>query len=102
VVHSQPLGLLHRTLSRSEAAFLLTVPRSDHRSQDDSEAIFRTIIRLPVATGMRVGELCKLSLADLSPDCTSVRIQGKGARDRIAYITDAALRQDLLRIVENS
>ena len=43
-----------------------------------------------VVTGMRVGELCKLQCRyDLSPDCSVVRIHCKGARERVAYITDA-------------
>jgi integrase/recombinase XerD len=51
-----------------------------------------------VATGMRVGELCKLSIDDVSPDGAVLRIQGKGARDRIAYITDAKLLHELHEI----
>src|SRR5579864_9461357 len=47
---------LPRTLSRGEAAFLLS-SRNVERA-DDGEQVFRTIVRLMVATGMRVGELC--------------------------------------------
>jgi site-specific recombinase XerD len=59
----------------------------------------RGIVQLMVATGMRVGELCKLKLDDLSPDCTTVRIHGKGARDRVAYVTDSNLRRELHRLI---
>lgn len=52
-----------------------------------------------IATGMRVGELSKLRLADLSPDASAVRIHGKGSRDRVAYITDVVLQQQLLQLV---
>jgi integrase/recombinase XerD len=90
---------LPRTLSRGEAAFLLSSRNADIERADDGEQVFRTIVRLMVATGMRVGELCKLKLDDLSPDCSTVRIQGKGARDRVAYVTDPSLRKDLHRLI---
>jgi site-specific recombinase XerD len=90
---------LPRTLSRGEAAFLLSSRNTDIERADDGEQVFRTIIRLMVATGMRVGELCKLKLDDLSPDCATVRIQGKGARDRVAYVIDPSLRKDLHRLI---
>ncbi len=92
---------LPRTLSRSETKFLLAgrvangAPRSKNK-----EAPFRLIVRLLVVTGMRVGELCRLRIEDVAPDGSVLRIHGKGARDRVAYVTDASLRQDLRRIVE--
>jgi integrase/recombinase XerD len=52
-------------------------------------------VRLMVATGIRVGELCRLQIDDLSPDASSVAIHGKGSRDRIAYISDVDLRANL-------
>jgi site-specific recombinase XerD len=91
---------LPRTLSRSEAAFLLKARGTDLKLAGEGEHVFTTIIRLMVVTGMRVGELCKLGLDDLSPDCAVVRIHGKGARERVAYITDASLRQDLQQTVQ--
>jgi len=57
-------------------------------------------VRLLVVTGMRVGELCRLRLDDVAPDGSVLRVHGKGARDRVAYVTDASLRQELRRIVE--
>ena len=90
---------LPRTLSRGEAAFLLSFPSATLVGAGESDWVFATIVRLMVVTGMRVGELCKLGLDDLSPDCAVVRIHGKGARERVAYITDQGLRQDLQRII---
>lgn len=91
---------LPRTLSRSEAAFLLSFQGSDLERGCERSDVFGVIIRLMVVTGMRVGELCKLKLDDLSPDCSVVRIHGKGARERVAYITDQGLRADLQRIIQ--
>jgi site-specific recombinase XerD len=92
---------LPRTLSRGEAAYLLSSRNMDIERGDGGKQAFRTIVQLMVATGMRVGELCKLKLDDLSPDCTVVRIHGKGARDRVGYITDPKLQMDLHRIIEH-
>lgn len=91
---------LPRALSRGEAAFLLASGSNTWDETGESDRVFAIIVRLMVVTGMRVGELCKLGLDDLSPDCSVVRIHGKGARERVAYITDARLRQDLQRIIQ--
>jgi site-specific recombinase XerD len=91
---------LPRTLSRSETRFLLAGRAANVMPRSSSEAPFRLIVRLLVVTGMRVGELCRLRLDDVAPDGSVLRIHGKGARDRVAYVTDASLRQDLRRIVE--
>src|SRR5581483_4791325 len=80
---------LPRSLTRSEASFLV------HCSAATLKVVFHTIVRLMIATGMRVSEVCKLRIEDLSPDCCTLRIQGKGARDRVAYITDTSLQADL-------
>lgn len=88
---------LPRALSRIEVSSLLRVSIRDAVSRSD--AILSVAIRLMIATGMRVGELSKLRVFDLSPDASTVRIHGKGSRDRVAYITDAELRQELLQLV---
>jgi site-specific recombinase XerD len=90
---------LPRTLSRGEASFLLASRAAEIGMAGEGEAVFRTIVRLMVGTGMRVGELCKIKLDDLSPDGAVVRIHGKGARDRVAYVTDPGLRRDLQQLV---
>ncbi len=89
---------LPRTLSRSEAAFLLSFGNAALRQATDA-SVFTTIVRLMIVTGMRVGELCKLGLDDVSPDCAVVRVHGKGARERVAYITDPRLRRDVQRVI---
>lgn len=44
-------------------------------------------VRLMIATGIRVGELCKILIADVTAEGTRVRIRGKGARDREVSIS---------------
>jgi site-specific recombinase XerD len=94
---------LPRTLSRGEVSSLLTSLKSGSRR--GSVAMQRgnlpTAVRLMVCTGIRVGELCKIRIDDVSPDGSAFRIQGKGSRDRVAYISDPALRVELGDLVRN-
>src|SRR4051812_14133725 len=89
---------LPRALSRPEILSLLvsfgTPARSTHRQEPPLEIA----IRLMVSTGIRIGELCKLRIEDIAPDGSSLRVHGKGSRDRIAYISDARLRFALVRL----
>jgi site-specific recombinase XerD len=88
---------LPRALSRSEIVSLLGALKIEEGQLDNPKAVLPTSIRLIVSTGLRVGELCKLRINDVAPDGSSLRIHGKGSRDRVVYVTDAALRFELQR-----
>lgn len=91
---------LPRTLSRTETSSLLSSFRSRvFRKRERVDMVLKTAISLMISTGVRVGELCKLRVDDLSPDCATLRVHGKGSRDRIVYITDIDLRRDLRRLI---
>ena len=85
---------LPRALSRGEVSSLLSGPITGRNPVALSREL-ATAIRLMVATGLRVGELCKLRADDISPDGVSLRVHGKGSRDRVAYISDAELRAEI-------
>jgi len=51
----------------------------------------RAMLELLYATGLRVSELCKLNLADLSPEYGYVRTTGKGEKQRLVPVGKAAL-----------
>ncbi len=84
---------LPRALSSSEIALLLSGFRRG--LPQDTPNVLEVAIRLMIATGVRVGELCRLMVEDLSPEGSSIRIRGKGSRDRIAYVGDLGLRAAL-------
>jgi integrase/recombinase XerD len=84
---------LPRALSRGEVAALLA---RTHPTRADKQMAMA--VRLMVATGLRVGEVCRLRVEDISPDGASLRVQGKGSRDRVAYIADLAFRAELQAI----
>ena len=87
---------LPRALSRDEISFLLL----KLRRVTDSDVTLCVAVRLMVSTGVRVGELCKLRVEDISPDGASLRVHGKGSRDRVAYVADTVFRAELRRLVE--
>jgi site-specific recombinase XerD len=92
---------LPRALSKPQVMSLLTGFASQQENSWPPRAPrFSTAVRLMVATGIRVGELCKVRVEDVSPDGRSLRIHGKGARDRVAYISDVDLRSDLEKLVD--
>jgi integrase/recombinase XerD len=91
---------LPRTLSRAETSSLLSSFHSSvSRKRDRADRVLKTAVSLMISTGVRVGELCRLRVDDLSPDCSTLRVHGKGSRDRIVYITDIDLRQELRRLI---
>ncbi len=63
--------------------------------------MLRTAIRLMVTTGLRVGEVCKLSLEDVSLDGSTLHVHGKGSRERIVYVTDSEVQRDLKEIASD-
>src|SRR6185295_1099441 len=86
---------LPRALSRDEVLALLSALRACALTEDGDDAPLRVAVRLMVSTGVRVGELCKLRIDDISPDAASLRVHGKGSRDRVAYVADLAFRTEL-------
>jgi site-specific recombinase XerD len=91
---------LPRTLSRGEISSLLSsLKPGSLNGEKRLEGCLPTAVRLMVCTGIRVGELCKIRIDDVSPDGSAFQIQGKGSRDRVAYISDPTLRAELCELV---
>lgn len=83
---------LPRALSHGETSTLLKL-RSLGRHDLSIE------IGLMIATGIRVGELCKIQTTDVSPDGSTMRIRGKGSRDRVVYVTNRKLRTKVQALI---
>ncbi|MCP3460432.1 tyrosine-type recombinase/integrase [Bradyrhizobium sp. CCGUVB23] len=92
---------LPRCLSRTEVRGVLSTLASAWRVCPSSPAPLPIAVRLMIATGIRVGELCKILVSDVAPEGTRVRIRGKGARDRHVYVSDAVLRSELVQLLES-
>jgi site-specific recombinase XerD len=92
---------LPRALSRHEISSLLAALHEQPLREGQGDAFLRMAVRLMVATGLRVGELCRLQIEDISPDGASLRVHGKGSRDRIAYIADPTFRTELRHLAQH-
>ncbi len=87
---------LPRTLDRSHTSLLQKAVSSSVDQQSDFDALCRkTAIQLLFETGIRVGELSNVSLDDLSLADQSLKIHGKGNRQRIVYILSPSLQRSL-------
>lgn len=83
-------GRLPRVLDQRELADLLDGPLGDdepewRRRRDDA------VLELLYGSGLRVGELCGLSVASLSLDQGVARVWGKGAKERRVPLSTPAI-----------
>jgi integrase/recombinase XerC len=74
-------------------AAVLSVPRSSGRGPEAELALRDTaIMELLYATGIRVSELCGLDIDDLDEGRNTVRVLGKGGRERTVPVGLPAVR----------
>ncbi len=83
----KPRRTLPKILSLQEAINLLDTIKEDK----DSKTVVRdyAIVTLFLNCGMRVSELVGINLTDLNREHTSLRVTGKGAKERIIYLNEA-------------
>jgi len=99
--------VLPETLTISEISSILKVAYleksqvKDRRSYGYKEKVRNiAILELLIASGMRVSELCSLRLYNVSADFSSVKIMGKGKKERIIPITNEATQLALTQNYE--
>jgi integrase/recombinase XerD len=91
---------LPRALSRDETSILLGSSSDSDQVKKLGTGRFQFVeMGLMISTGIRVGELCKIQIGDVSQDGSTLRIHGKGSRDRVVYVTNPELRTELSRLV---
>ncbi len=78
---------LPKVLSLDEALRLLDAVRTDTDSPNRIRDY--AILTLFLNCGMRVSELCGINLTDLDDDLRSLRVTGKGSKERVIYLNDA-------------
>ncbi len=79
---------LPEVLSREEMERLLALPDMDTRNGRRE----RCMLELLYAAGLRVSELCDLTVADLDLQSGLVRVFGKGGKERLVPLHDLAVR----------
>ena len=78
---------------QDQMAAVLSVPRSSGREPEKELALRDTaIMELLYATGIRVSELCGLDIDDLDEGRNTVRVLGKGGRERTVPVGLPAVR----------
>ena len=89
---------LPKVLTLQESIALLDAIRNDK----DSKTVQRdlTIVTIFLNCGIRLSELVGINYNDLDPELRSMRVLGKGNKERIIYLNDAARRavSDYLRV----
>ncbi len=78
---------LPRFLSLEESEALLAAVEADEESK--TRARDYCILTLFLNCGMRLSELCGIDLADVDRTMESLRVTGKGAKERVIYLNDA-------------
>ncbi|HNV72584.1 MAG TPA: tyrosine-type recombinase/integrase, partial [Candidatus Ozemobacteraceae bacterium] len=79
---------LPQILSENELSELLNAPDADDLGLRD-----RAILELLYGSGLRVSELVSLTLADLDFAGNTVRVMGKGSKERIVPLTADSIRR---------
>ncbi len=79
---------LSKYLTVEEAVRLLEAVNSDTESKTRQRDY--SIIALFLNTGMRLSELCGLNLESFDPEITFVKVLGKGSKERIIFLNNAA------------
>lgn len=77
---------LPRYLSLEEAITLLTGIKGEHKERN------LAIITLFLNCGLRLSELVGISLNDIDKSNNSLRVLGKGNKERIVYLNDSCVR----------
>lgn len=78
---------LPKHLTVTESMALLNAVRTDTESKTRERDY--AILTLFLNCGMRLSELAGISLPDIDPELRSLRVMGKGAKERIIYLNDA-------------
>lgn len=97
-VLGRPIDELARTFRRPRKGRKLPRPYSSEQITKILEAcrkpMHRTILMTAYATGMRLGELCRLRVSDLDTDRMMIRIDNaKGSKDRYTILSPALLEE---------
>ncbi len=90
-----------RTMLKSQIGTYTGVAAAIPSHANDVHSVSRTTalaIKLMITTGVRVGELTRIKLTNISNDGYRIRIHGKGNKERNVYIGNPDLRAELQHI----
>lgn len=89
---------LPKFLSLEESEALLDAVQGDSESKTRDRDL--CILTLFLNCGMRLSELCGINLSDIDKNMESLRVTGKGSKERLIYLNDACREtlRDYLRV----
>jgi len=90
---------LPRALPKQELVKLLSLGQVSAPSANDFVGTTHLCLSLIAATGMRVSELCSLTVGDVKSRTGEIRVFGKGARERMVIVANKRVRDAILRYV---
>ena len=63
-------------------------------------AVTLLIIKLLIVTGLRISELTNVKVRDVSPDGGQILVNGKGGKERIVFVPNHKLQEELRHVLE--
>lgn len=75
-------------------------PGEDGATPASEIAVTLLIIKLLIVTGLRISELTNVRVRDVSPDGSQILVNGKGAKERIVFVPNRELQEELRHFLE--
>ena len=82
---------LPKNLNSVELRALFAAPISFRA--DINSVTLRLALEILITTGIRVAELCSITLQDIDVDAKTIRIKGKGNRERRVFLVDESIEK---------
>ncbi len=82
---------LPRNLQRHDLRLLLSRLKQTSESNRFSALLMRLTVELILTTGIRIAEICSVTLSDIDLDGRIIRVDGKGSRERQVFLIDEEL-----------
>lgn len=83
---------LPRNISRTHLRVMFTALNAVDVSSRFEDHTLRLSLELLIVTGVRISELCRIELNDMDTTAGTIRIMGKGARERTVFVLDERLK----------
>jgi len=91
--------ILPKVVARQELSALFRRARTPISCSSAQSETTYLCLSLLACTGLRISELCALRLCDIWPESGEISVMGKGARERIAVISNDEVRRNLSRYI---
>ncbi|WP_299627770.1 tyrosine-type recombinase/integrase [uncultured Tateyamaria sp.] len=90
--------ILRAVLQTGEHAIAAQSARgADNAAPTSQDAVTLFIIKLLIVTGLRISELTKVKVRDVSQDGGQVLVRGKGSKERIVFVPNRKLQEEFRR-----